>query len=264
MTKSDVETRRVSLAASPRDSSIAIIRLERPQQRNAIDTPTAFALREAVLRFDAAPDLRAAVLCGAGEIFCAGMDLSAFAAGDRPGLDHEEGFAHFVRLPRKKPIIAAVRGGAYAGGLEIALACDLIVAAKNALFGLPEVKRGLIAAGGGCVRLPSRLAPAIARQMILTGDPIGAERAFDLGLVNVVVDPDEVETAAETLASAIAANAPSAVAESRRVMEATMTEGEAEGWRQSVRVWSDVEKSADAREGALAFKEKRAPIWRDA
>ncbi len=253
----------VSLAASTRDPRVAIIRLERPEARNAIDTPTALALREAVTRFDADPIARVAVLCGAGPIFCAGMDLAAFAAGDRPGLDHEEGFAHFVRLARKKPIVAAVRGGAYAGGFEIVLACDLVVAAAGSSFGLPEVKRGLVAAGGGSVRLPSRIPPAVARQMLLTGEPITAERAHTLGLVNAVVEPGEVEAEAEALAASIAGNAPLAVVATRSVYEAAAAGGERDGWEASVRSWAEVESSLDAHEGAVAFKEKRVPVWRN-
>lgn len=255
----------VSLTVSPEDPRIARIRFERPEQRNAINTAMADAFRAALSTFEADPALRVAVLSGAGPVFCAGMDLAAFAAGERPGLNREDadGFAHFVRRRRQKPVIAAVRGGAFAGGFEIMLACDLVIAAADARFGVPEAKRGLIAGGGGAARLPARIPLAVAREMLLTGDPISAARAYALGLVNGVTEPDRVEAEAEALAGRIADNAPLAVAAALAVTNAVAEAGEAAGWAETARAWEPVSASADAREGALAFKEKRAPVWRN-
>ena len=256
------QTDQVLFELWPPDPRIAVTRLNRPAQRNAVDTSLAVALRAAVDRFEADPALRVALLTGVGPVFCAGMDLAAFAAGERPGFGSDEGFAWFVHRARRKPIIAAVQGSALAGGFELMLACDLAVAAGSALFGLPEVRRGLIAAGGGSVRLPARLPPAIAREMLLTGAPIGAERALALGLVNAVVAAEEVEAAAGALASTIADNAPAALAATKRVCDAVTAAAEAAGWIAAAQAWAEIERSHDACEGALAFKEKRSPVWR--
>jgi enoyl-CoA hydratase len=239
---------------SARDARIGRICLNRPEQRNAIDTRMAFALREAVNAFEDDASAHVAILGGAGPVFCAGMDLAAFAAGERPGLDDEDGFAFFVRRRRRKPIIAAVQGGA----------CDLAVATIDARFALPEVKRGIIAAGGGAVRLPSRIPLVVAREMLLTGDPITAARAYELGLLNAVVSTPELDAAAEDLARKIAINAPLAVAASLSLCEIAAAAGEADGWAKTVLEWRRVEASDDASEGAVAFKEKRDPVWRGA
>ncbi|NGO53733.1 enoyl-CoA hydratase-related protein [Allomesorhizobium camelthorni] len=254
----------VTYSPSARDARIGRICLNRPEQRNAIDTRMALALREAVTAFEDDASARVAILGGAGPVFCAGMDLAAFAAGERPGLDDEDGFAFFVRRRRRKPIIAAVQGGAFAGGFEIMLACDLAVATIDARFAFPEVKRGIIAAGGGAVRLPSRMSLVVAREMLLTGDPITAARAYELGLLNTVVSTPELNAAAEDLARRIAINAPLAVAASLSLCEIAAAAGEADGWAKTVLEWRRVETSEDAREGAVAFKEKRDPVWRGA
>jgi len=233
----------------------ALIRLNRPEVRNAVNLNLTSALRAALARFEGDPALRVAVLTGAGRFFCAGMDLGAFADGERPGLDDPDGFAGFVRAARTKPVIAAVNGGAVAGGFEIVLACDMVVAEEGAIFALPEVKRGLFAAGGGALRLPRRLPPAIAVEMLLTGDAIGADRAAALGLVNSVVPGPDLIPAALALAARVAGNAPLALRLTRAVAQG------AEDWAASDAAWAQIEGSADALEGSRAFKEKRLPVW---
>lgn len=252
----------VEYSRSAQDNRVCRIGLNRPGQRNAVNIDMAMALRDAVSRFEDDPVARVAILCGAGPVFCAGMDLAGFAAGERPGLDHDDGFAFFVRRHRTKPIIAAVEGGAFAGGFEIMLACDLAIAATGARFSLPEVKRGLIAAGGGAVRLPARIPPAVAREMLLTGDAISSERAYELGLVNAIVPQGDAERAAEALAGRIAENAPLAVKATLAICHATSHAGEAAGWSEAAKFWPVIETSHDAREGAVAFVEKRKPRWR--
>ncbi|KFI28405.1 enoyl-CoA hydratase [Haematobacter massiliensis] len=241
------------------EPGIAVICLNRPEQRNALNTAVAEALRDAVTRFEEDPGLRVAVLRGEGKVFCAGMDLAAFAAGERPGLDGPWGFGHFVARPRTKPIIAAVNGGAYAGGFEIMLACDLAVAARDARFAVPEVKRGIIAAGGGAIRLPSLLPLPLAKEMLLTGEPITAERAAEFGLVNALAEPGGAEGPALELARIIAANAPLAVAQSLALADGAA--GRGLDWAANTAAWKVVERSRDALEGARAFKEKRDPAW---
>jgi enoyl-CoA hydratase/carnithine racemase len=235
--------------------AVALIRLNRPELRNAVNLALTAELRAALARLEGDPALRVAVLTGAGRLFCAGMDLGAFAAGERPGLGDPDHFAGFVGAKRSKPIIAAVNGGAVAGGFEIVLACDMAVAEEGAIFSLPEVKRGIIAAGGGAFRLPQRLPAAIASEMLLTGDPITAERAAALGLVNAVVPGANLMATALGLANRIAVNAPMAVRLTREIANG------AEDWVRSDAAWAKIEASADALEGALAFKEKRAPRW---
>lgn len=245
----------------PDDPAIARITLNRPDQRNAFNTAMADALRDALDRFEADPALRVAVLCGAGKVFCAGMDLAAFAAGERPGIDGPHGFGHFVRRPRSKPVIAAVNGAAIAGGLEIMLACDMAVAATDARFAMPEVKRGIIAAGGGAIRLAAQLPPVVAREILLTGDMFDANRAHALGLLNTLTAPGEAEAAALDLARRIVPNAPLAVAQTRALIDSVAQQGEGVGWAASAAAWAVVQSSADALEGARAFKEKREPRW---
>jgi enoyl-CoA hydratase len=197
------------------------------------------------------------VLTGAGGTFCAGMDLKAFVAGERPYVA-ERGFAGIVQGPPRKPIIAAIEGWALAGGFEIALACDLIVAARDARFGIPEVKRGLVAAGGALIRLPRRIPYHVAMELALTGDPIGAERAYELGIASRLTEPGEALATARELAATIAANGPLAIDATKRILVADET---AE-WERAGAISGPVFASEDAREGARAFAEKRAPVWR--
>lgn len=251
----------MSLVEFETHGAVALIRLNRPELRNAVNTPLMEELRAALARFEADDSLIVAVLTGAGRFFCAGMDLGAFAAGDRPGITDPAHFAGFVSAERTKPIIAAVNGGAVAGGFEIVLACDMVVAEQGAIFALPEVKRGILAAGGGAFRLPRRLPSAIAVEMLMTGDPLFADRALALGLVNFVVPGPELITAALALAERIAVNAPLALRLTLDIARKAIAAGEAEAWAGNDAAWARIDTSEDALEGARAFKEKRAPVW---
>lgn len=237
-----------------------VITLNRPRARNAINRTTAEQLAAALDRLDAEPELQVGILTGAEGTFCAGMDLKAFVEGESPIVDGR-GFAGVTESPPAKPLIAAVEGYALAGGCELALACDLIVAARGASFGIPEVKRGLIAAGGGVIRLPRRLPPAIAMELALTGDPIDAERAERLGLVNRVCDDGQAVAAATELASAITANAPLALQASKQLVRESWTWTEEEWPKRQAPLVQQVMGSKDAIEGSKAFAEKRAPDW---
>ncbi|MCO4253338.1 crotonase/enoyl-CoA hydratase family protein [Pseudarthrobacter raffinosi] len=244
---------------------ILIITLNRPEARNAINGEVAAALGAALELLNSDDELRVGILTGTGAAFCAGQDLKAFAAGEPViPLEHPEwGFAGFVSHFTDKPLIAAVNGFAFGGGLELALACDIIVASDSALFALPEVKRGLFAAGGGVPRLTQQMPMNVARQMVLTGEPITAETAARWGLVNQVVEAAELETAALALARAISANAPLAVQASKRIIAAA---GFQSTWKPSAWtvIGSELEAvfgSDDAAEGSRAFVDKRDPVW---
>jgi enoyl-CoA hydratase len=239
------------------DGDVLVITINRPEARNAVDLAVAEGLAAAVDRLDGDDALRVGVLTGAGGTFCAGMDLKAFVTGGRPFVG-DRGFAGIVRRPPEKPLIAAVEGWAVAGGFEIALACDLIVAARDARFGIPEVKRGLVAAAGALIRLPRRIPYHLAVELALTGDPIGAERAHAMGLVSRLAEPDCAVVVARELAATIAANGPLAVAATKRILAAE----EDEAWERQAAIADPVFASEDAREGARAFAEKRAPVWR--
>lgn len=243
-----------------RRGGVLLITLNRPDVRNAIDTETAWAISAALDLLDADPTLTTAVLTGTGSTFCAGMDLKAFLAGEKPSVG-VRGFAGIVERPPAKPIIAAVEGTALAGGFEIALACDLIVAAEDARFGLPEVKRGLVAAGGGLMRLARRAPYHLAMEWALTGGFIDARTAADAGLVNRVVPSGTAAVAARALAETIAANGPLAVAATKQILTESRDWSRDEEFERQRVISVPVRKSADAREGALAFKEKREPRW---
>ncbi|MFL6024176.1 MAG: crotonase/enoyl-CoA hydratase family protein [Marmoricola sp.] len=245
-----------------RQGGVLIISINRPAQRNAVNGSVAKGIASALNLLDATPELRVGVIHGEGGTFCAGMDLKAFAAGE-PTRDDVRGFAGIVEKPADKPLIAAVEGWALGGGFEIVLACDLVTAGRGARFGLPEVKRGLAARGGGVFRLPRRLPRAIAMEMILTGAPIGAPRAADLGMVNRVVDDGDSLAAALELATEIAANAPMSVRASKRVALASADWDEAEGFVRQREYLEPVFDSRDAAEGVAAFKERRDPVWTD-
>jgi enoyl-CoA hydratase len=240
---------------------VLLITLNRPDQRNAVNAAVAEGIAAAVDRLDADPELRAGVLAGAGKGFCAGMDLKAFVAGESP-LVEGRGFAGIVQRPPDKPLIAAVEGFAVAGGLEIALACDLLVAARGAKLGIPEVKRGLVAAAGALLRLPQRIPYAVAMELALTGDPIDAERAAELGLVNRLAEPGEAVAVAMELAARIVANGPLALAASKRILVEAPGWPAADVWARQTEIVGPVRGSEGAREGARAFAEKRAPEWR--
>jgi enoyl-CoA hydratase/carnithine racemase len=240
---------------------IAVLTINRPEVRNAIDRPTALAFEKAIDAAESDPDVRVIVLAGSDSVFCAGMDLKAYSAtGERPIAGHRGAFG-IVASPPAKPTVAAVEGKALGGGFEIALAADLIVAADNALFGLPEVKRGLVAAAGGLLRLPRRAPRNVALRMALTGEPITALRAQELGLVAEVVAAGTARQAALDLASSIAANAPLAVRASKQIITESDEWPAREMFERQGRITSVVRNSRDASEGARAFVEKRPPVW---
>jgi enoyl-CoA hydratase/carnithine racemase len=246
-----------------RRGSVEILTINRPDQRNAINGAVSRGIASALDELATDDEVAVVILTGAGDrAFCAGMDLKAFAAGEMPETSSiSGGFAGITRRSFGKPLIAAVNGVAVAGGFEIVLSCDLAVAADHATFGIPEVTRGLLAAAGGLVRLPKRLPLAVALELALTGLPIDAERARALGLVNRVVPRDQTLDAALELAEVIAANAPLAVRASKAVLRAAADTDEASGWRINDDAAAVVSRSTDAREGALAFAEKRPPVW---
>jgi enoyl-CoA hydratase/carnithine racemase len=242
---------------------IALVTINRPEARNAVNGAVAAGLQDAVERMESDPDLWVAILTGAGpQAFCAGADLKEISAGRGAALMTQKGgFAGFVRASRTKPWIAAARGHALAGGLELLLSCDLAVAAETANFGLPEVKRGLLAAAGGVFRLPRCIPQAIALEMIATGDPIPAARAAELGLINAVVPAAQVIAAALALARRIAVNAPIAVRESLGVARQAYDLTEAELWDATAAASGRVWATEDFKEGPRAFVEKRPPNW---
>jgi enoyl-CoA hydratase len=240
------------------DGGVLVITIDRPEARNAVNLAVAEGIAAALDRLDGDDEVRVGILTGAGGVFSAGMDLKSFAAGEPRPHVADRGFAGIVQAPPRKPLIAAVEGWAVAGGFEIALACDLIVAARDTRFGIPEVKRGLIAAGGGLIRLPRRIPYHVAAELALTGDPIDAERAHALGLVNRLAAPGEALAAARELAATIAANGPLAIAATKRML----TADESDAWERQRAIAGAVLASEDAREGARAFAEKRAPVWR--
>lgn len=242
----------------------AIITIRRPEARNAVNGDVANGIEAAIDKLEADDELWVGVLTGEGPVFSAGADLKAIASGGAGGLGTQRGgFAGIVRREREKPIIAAVDGPALAGGCEISLACDLIVASRAARFGIPEVKRSLVAAGGGLFRLPRALPRNVAMELALTGDPIPAERAYDLGLVNVLVEPGEAVSAALELAERVCANAPFAVRASRKVVLDALTPLDDDAlWKKSSAAMAQVAATEDFKEGPLAFIEKRPPSWK--
>ena len=246
-----------------RRGHIEILTINRPEARNAVNGAVASAMAAALDELIDDDDAWVVVITGAGDkAFSAGMDLKAFAAGEGPAVTGAPGgFAGIARRDFQKPLIAAVNGSALAGGLEVMLSCDLVVAADHALFGIPEAKRGLIAAAGGLVRLPKRLPMAVALELALTGDPIDAPRAHALGLVNRVVPRERLMEEALVLAERIAENAPLSVRYSKQVMRRAIDVPEAEGWKINDEATRVVFASADAMEGPVAFAEKRAPNW---
>lgn len=241
---------------------VAVITIRRPEARNAINGEVATGMEIAIDRMEGSPEVWVGVVAGDGPVFSAGADLKAIAAGQAASLQTARGgFGGITRRERVKPLVAAVDGPALAGGCEVALACDMIVASRRALFGLPEVKRSLLAAAGGLFRLPRTVGPKVAMEIILTGDPISAERAYDLGMVNQLVEPGEALPAAMALAARIAVNAPLAVWESRNVALAAQTEDDETLWRLTNEGFSRVAATEDFGEGPRAFIEKRAPVW---
>lgn len=245
------------------DGHVAVLAINRPQVRNAIDFDTATAIAAALDGFEADSAVRAIVITGRGGFFSAGMDLKAYSAsGQRPIVDGRGAFG-IVENPPAKPLIAAVEGAALGGGLEIAMAADVIVAAEDARLGLPEVARGLVATAGGVLRLPSRVPRSLALEMIMTGAPISAARGYEIGLVNHVVPAGETLTRAREIAHAITRNAPMAVRAAKAVATRAHGWDDAEAFTLQRQYTDPVRESADAAEGAKAFVEKRDPVWRD-
>lgn len=243
-----------------RSGAVLEIRLDRPRQRNAVNGAMARGIAAAMDELDGDRDLRAGILYGAGGTFCAGMDLKAFAAREVPTLPGR-GFAGLVEAPPSTPLIAAVEGFALAGGLEVALACDLVVAALDAQFGLPEVTRGLVAAGGGLLRLPERVPSAVAMDLALTGRRMTAQEAERWGLVCRIAAPGSALAQARVLAAEIVANAPLAVRATKHVLSAAPAWPREERFERQREIVARVRSSADALEGARAFAERRAPRW---
>jgi enoyl-CoA hydratase len=244
-----------------RRERVLLITINRPDQRNAVNAAVAAGIAAALDELDADAGLSTGVVTGAGKGFCSGMDLKAFVAGERPYAG-DRGFGGITQRASVKPLIAAIEGFAVAGGLEVALSCDLIVAARGARLGIPEVKRSLVAAGGGLLRLPRVLPRNIAMEMALTGDPITAERGHELGLVNRLAEPGAALETALELAAAIAQNGPLALAASKRILNKSVDWPDAEFFTRQAEISGPVMESEDAREGATAFAEKRAPVWK--
>jgi len=243
-----------------REDAVLIVTIARPQARNAIDRATSEAIARAMDTLDADPTLTLGILTGAGGHFCAGMDLKAFLRGERVELPGR-GLAGIVETPPVKPLIAAIEGFALAGGCEIALACDLIVAAEDAQFGIPEVKRGLIAGSGGLIRLPQRIPRQVALEYALTGAMMPAAEARQWGLVNRLTPSGGALEGARALARTIAANGPLAVRMTKRIVAESPAWPPQEVWPRQRALLEEILASGDAREGALAFAEKRAPRW---
>ena len=254
-------------ALTERRGNVVIITLNRPEARNAVNSAVSTAVGDALQEAHDDPEIRAVVITGAGESFCAGADLKAISR--RENLfhpDHSEwGFAGYVHHYIDKPTIAAINGTAFGGGTELALASDLVVAEERAKFGLPEVKRGLIAAAGGVFRIVDHLPRKVAMELILTGDSMSSADALKWGLINQVVPDGTVVDAALALAERITCNAPLAVWASKRVamgVDEGVVTGDEAGWARTMREIGTLIRSEDAKEGPLAFAEKRKPVWK--
>lgn len=242
------------------EDGVLIVTINRPEAKNAMTKAAAEGIAAAMDRLDAEDSLRVGILTGAGGTFCSGMDLKGFLRGESPIVEGR-GFGGVVQAPPKKPLIAAVEGYALAGGLELMIACDLVVASASAKFGIPEVKRGLVAAAGGVMMLPDQIPQRIALELALTGDFIDAPRAYDLGLINRVVDGPALDGAL-ALAATIAANGPLAVKVSKQIVKESRGWSMDERYERQAQLIAPVFVSEDAREGAAAFAEKRKPNWK--
>jgi enoyl-CoA hydratase len=240
---------------------VMTVTINRPAAKNAVNLVVARGIAEAMIELDANDTIHAAILTGAGGTFCSGMDLKAFVSGELPIIPGR-GFAGLAEAPPTKPLIAAVEGFALAGGFEIAITCDLIVAAEDSRFGIPEVKRGLIAGAGGLVRLPRQIPRRVAMELAITGEFISAQRAYELGLINRIVPAGQSLAAAQALARTIAANGPLAVKASKQVIHQSQDWSQAETFARQQPFIETVFGSKDSIEGAKAFAEKRAPQWK--
>jgi enoyl-CoA hydratase len=244
-----------------RHEQVLVVTINRPEQRNAVNMAVAEGIASAMELLDGDRELSVGIITGAGKGFCSGMGLKAFANGERPYVG-DRGFGGITRRSADKPIIAAVEGFAVAGGLEIALACDLIVVARGTKLGLPEAKRSIVPASGGLLRLPRMLPRCLAVELALTGNPITAERAYELGMVNRLCELGEAVPSALGIAADIAANGPLAVAAIKRILKESVDWPDDEFFERQAQFSEPVLASDDAREGALAFAQKRAPVWR--
>lgn len=244
-----------------RRGRVLIVTINRPEARNSVNTAVATGVAAAMDELDGSAELSVGILTGAGGTFCSGMDLKAFLRGEMPMLAGR-GFAGITESPPRKPLIAAVEGYALAGGTEIALCADLIVASNTANFGIPEVRRGLVAVGGGLLRLPRRIPYQVAMELALTGENLAAVDAHRLGLVNRLTEPGGALAAALELAEKIAANGPLAVAATKRVLVESAEWAADEAFEKQMQVAGHVFASEDAKEGPRAFAEKRPAVWR--
>ncbi len=244
-----------------RGDSTLLITIDRPEVRNAVNASVAAGIAGALDELDADNSLSVGILTGAGGFFCAGMDLGAFVRGESPWFG-DRGFAGIAQRASAKPLIAAIEGFAVAGGMEIALACDLIVAAHGAKLGIPEAKRSLVAAGGALLRLPRRMPYHVVMELALTGDPLPAERFHEFGVVNRLAEPGSAVDVALELAGAISRNGPLAVAASKRILQEQFDWSTSEMFERQGAISGPVFTSEDAKEGAAAFKDRRDPVWR--
>ena len=240
---------------------VMTITINRPQAKNAVNKDVAVGIAAALDALDADDNTHVVILTGAGGTFCSGMDLKAFVTGETPHVEGR-GFAGMVQRSTDKPLIAAVEGYALAGGCELAITCDLIVAAENSKFGIPEVKRGLAAAAGGLVRLPRQISSRVAMEMALTGDFIDADRALSLGLINQIAPAGEALAQSKALAAKIAENGPLAVKRSKQVIKESIDWSQDDMFDKQQAIVNPVFSSEDAIEGATAFAEKRKPNWK--
>jgi enoyl-CoA hydratase len=244
-----------------RRGNVLLITINRPELRNAVNAAVAAGVAGALDELDAEDSLSVGVLTGAGGFFSAGMDLGAFVRGESPWFG-DRGFAGIAQRASVKPLIAAIEGFAVAGGMEVALACDLIVAASGAKLGIPEAKRSLVAAGGALLRLPRRMPYHVVMELALTGDTMPAERFHELGVVNRLAEPGAAVDVALELAATIARNGPLALSASKRILQEQYDWATSEMWERQGAISGPVFVSEDAKEGAAAFKEKRDPVWR--
>jgi enoyl-CoA hydratase len=244
-----------------RRGNVLLITLNRPEVRNAVNAALAAGVAHALDELDEDDGLSVGIITGAGGFFCAGMDLGAFVKGESPWFG-DRGFAGIAQRASRKPLIAAIERFAVAGGMEIALACDLIVAAKGSKMGIPEAKRSIVASGGALLRLPQRMPYHVVMELALTGDPLPAERFHELGVVNRLAEVGSAVDVALELAAELAKNGPLALAASKRILQEQFDWSSAEMWERQGEIAGPVMTSEDAREGASAFKEKRDPVWR--
>ncbi|HST54770.1 MAG TPA: crotonase/enoyl-CoA hydratase family protein [Solirubrobacteraceae bacterium] len=244
-----------------RRENVLLITINRPEVRNAVNAAVAEGIAGALDELDGDDGLSVGILTGADGFFCAGMDLGAFVRGESPWFG-DRGFAGIAQRASRKPLIAAIEGFAVAGGMEVALACDLIVAARGAKLGIPEAKRSLVAAGGALLRLPRRMPYHLVMELALTGDPLLAERFHELGVVNRLAEPGSAVDTALELAAKLAKNGPLALAASKRILQEQFDWSAAEMWDKQGAISGPVFASDDAKEGANAFKEKRSAVWR--